>query len=123
MSFQITCTFEKAYPVVSGTKKDGSGQWKNRQILCKYKDGQYEKQIAFKVFNDQLVDYVGKITKGSELDVSFSAESREYNDKPFTDLSAFKIMNHSQDVNHDAQQPDNSNQGSSQQDDEGDLPF
>lgn len=100
MSFQVTCTFEKALPIASGTSNAGK-EWKNREFVCSYKDGQYDKKISFKVFNDQLIDYVGKITQGSELEVSFSVESREYKGRWYPDVTAFKVMNHSQDLNHD----------------------
>ena len=47
----------------------------------------------FTVFGEEKVDNLLKFNKvGQTVDVSFNAESREYNGKFYTDLQAWKIF-------------------------------
>jgi uncharacterized protein with FMN-binding domain len=117
--FSLTCNFEKAMPVREYNKKDGT-KGRSQDFLCTYKDGEYEKQAGFTVFNDALIEVVNKQAKGNQLEVSFSITGREYNGRIYPSVVAYKVISNSQDVEFGANSEANS---SGQADEEDDLPF
>lgn len=72
-------------PEISGSK--GDKVWV-KQLFVIETSGQYPKKIAFTAWNDKC-DLIPKV--GTEVTVSYNPESREYNDKWYTDLSVFDI--------------------------------
>ena len=117
--FSLTCNFEKAMPVREFNKKDGT-KGRSQDFLCTYKDGEYDKQVGFTVFNDALIDVVNKQAKGNQLEVSFSVTGREYNGRIYTNVVAYKVISNSQDVEFGATNEPN---GSGQADEDDGLPF
>jgi hypothetical protein len=87
---------------------------------------QYPKKICFTLFNDKNGTF-DKIKPNMEVEVSFSIESREYNEKWFSNINAFRV---------DLVQSNSGNSGNTppsftttdippmgDQDDKDDLPF
>lgn len=72
-------------PEISGTKGDKA--WTKQQFVIET-PGQYPKKVVFQCWNDKC-DLIPKV--GTEVAVSYNPESREYNDKWYTDLSVFNI--------------------------------
>lgn len=77
--------------VQTGESKAGKA-WKKSGFAVETK-GEYPKTVYFTVFGEEKVDNLLKFNKvGQLVDVSFNAESREYNGKFYTDLQAWKIF-------------------------------
>lgn len=54
--------------------------------------GDYPKMLYFELYGDDVrVGQVDKAHVGSECEVSFDVQSREYNGKYYTNLSAWKV--------------------------------
>jgi len=68
--------------------------------------GQYPKKIAFTVMGADKFNQMG-IVVGNTYNVSFDVESREWNDKWFTDAKAWRVVN--VDANANTQQAPQTN--------------
>lgn len=88
MSLEITGKLMKLLPVVTGTKQDG-GTWQKQDAIIETNE-QHPKTIAVTCWGDRVGE-VQRVAIGSELKVSINVESREYNDKYYTDVKAWKI--------------------------------
>ena len=72
-------------PLQTGQGKNG--EWKKQEFIIET-SGQYPKKVCITTWG-KTVDYVPSI--GTEVNVSFDIESREYNGKYYTEVKAFKI--------------------------------
>lgn len=59
-----------------------NGAWKKRQFVIETA-GQYPKKICFEAWGDKVAQ-LDHIAMGQEIEVFFNLESREYNDKWYT---------------------------------------
>ncbi len=55
-------------------------------------DGEYPRKVAFTAFGEERVAMAKNIPMGSPVQVTFQPESREFNDKWYTDLRASRIQ-------------------------------
>ncbi len=69
------------------TVQGKNGEWKKQEFIIET-SGQYPKKVCVTAWG-KTVDYVPSI--GTEVNVSFDIESREYNGKYYTEVKAFKI--------------------------------
>ena len=88
MSFKVKGRVIRILPEITGTS--AKGEWKKRDFVIDDEDGQYSKNICFSMFNDKNDTFL-KMLIGSQVEVSFSIESREYNEKWFSNVNAFKV--------------------------------
>lgn len=72
-----------------GVSKAGK-EWKSKQIIMEYQEGNYTKTIAFELFGDNNIDS-NPVKKGQVVTVDFSVESREYNGNYYTSANAWRI--------------------------------
>jgi hypothetical protein len=72
----------------SGMSKAGN-QWKKQEFLIETTD-QFPKKVCFTLFNDK-VSVLSGLKPGDEIEVSFDVESREFNNKFYHNLNAWKI--------------------------------
>ena len=72
----------------SGVGRTGN-QWKKQEFVVETLD-QFPKRVCFTLFNDK-VNLLGGVNEGEELEVSFDIESREFNNKWYHNLNAWKI--------------------------------
>lgn len=54
-------------------------------------EGQYPKTIAFQVVNDGIDKFLKYNSEGQVVEVKFNVESKEYNGKYFTNVTAWSI--------------------------------
>ena len=73
-------------PEVTGNGKNGL--WKKQEFILET-DGTYPKKICIEVWGEKIDMAVLQL--GNELDVQFDVESREYNNKWFTNCKAWKV--------------------------------
>lgn len=84
---QIKGTILKVLPKESGNGKNGK-EWKRTAFVLETTD-QYPKKVCFSAYGDKA-DAAEKLTPNTSLEVHYNPESREYNDKWYTELKAWK---------------------------------
>lgn len=72
--------------VQSGTSKAGN-PWKKREMVLET-FGQYPRKVKFHIFGEQRVDSM-RLECGRDYVLSFDLESREFNQRWYTDVSVF----------------------------------
>lgn len=88
MSFTAKGRVTNILPEVTGTS--AKGDWKKQDFIIENAEEQFPKKICFTTFNDKTGIF-SRILIGSEVNVSFRIESREYNEKFFTNLTAWEV--------------------------------
>ena len=79
----------KLLPETSGTSAAGKA-WIKQDFVIETAD-EYSKKVCFTAFGEKIVQVAKTLTVGQEVEVSFNAESREYQEKYFTQLNCWKI--------------------------------
>jgi hypothetical protein len=87
MSLEITGKVFLTLPEQSGQGKNGS--WIKQEFIVETEE-QFPRKICFSAWGDKVPE-VKNLSKGEEIIVSFNVESREFNNKWYTDLRAWKI--------------------------------
>ena len=77
----------KVLPEQTGQGKNG--QWVKQQFVIETID-QFPKQVCFLAWGDKAND-LKQFAPGDTLKIMFSLESREYNDRWYTDARAWRI--------------------------------
>lgn len=80
-------TLIEKLPELSGTGK--KGVWTKQDFVIETTD-QYPRKICLSVWGDK-VDLLDKFKVGDTMTVHFNPESREYNQKWYTELRAWKF--------------------------------
>ena len=88
MSIEIEGKLIKILPEQTGDGK--FGKWIKQEFVIETFD-QYPKKVCFSSWGDKT-DALKQFKEGDSIIVSFNPESREYNDRWYTDLRAWKIV-------------------------------
>jgi len=83
----ITGTIKKIKPVESGVSNGNT--WKNQLVIID-QGGEYPKDLAFKI-NPDKID-INQFAEGESITAHIEVQSREYNDRFYTDVKAFKVQ-------------------------------
>jgi len=84
---EVTGRLIQILPLQSGESKNGV--WKKQDIILELNsDAAYPKKLCVSMWNDKIIS---DIMEGSILKVSFEIESREYNNKWYTNIKAWKV--------------------------------
>lgn len=86
---EITGKFIRYYDIVEG-EKDGK-EWRKTSFTIMTTDD-HSRIVGFTVFGSDKVAIVQMLNKGDTVTVQFYPESREFNDKVYTDLNMVKVM-------------------------------
>lgn len=87
---EITGKIIKVLPLQGGTSKAGN-EWKKCIFVIETQE-QYPKKVAITLFGSDKIDqYNGLIQNNNDVKVSVDIESREYNERWYTDVNAWKI--------------------------------
>jgi len=70
------------------TGKSARGEWKKQELIIETED-QYPKQVCLLNWNDK-VD-VSNLKPGQKITAGINIESREFNDRWFTDVKIWKL--------------------------------
>ncbi len=84
----ITGKLIKLLEPVSGTSERGT--WVKQEGIIETND-QYPKKICFSAWND-LIPILDKKFNGEEITIHFNIESREHNERWYTEVKAWKIQ-------------------------------
>ena len=85
---EIKGKIHKLLPVQSGT--GAKGAWHKREFVIMTED-RFPKAVCFALWNDDI-DRIYNLKEGDIVYVSFDIESKEYNEKWFTNLKAFNVV-------------------------------
>lgn len=84
----------KVLPEQSGQSE--KGPWVRGGFVIEFQDGEYPRNAAFTLFGENRINMVKSIPLGSMVRVQFSVNSREYQERWYTDLSCFRVEAHMQ---------------------------
>ncbi len=113
MNLELTGKLIKRLPLQKGEGKNGT--WQKIDFVIETTT-EYPKNICFSVWGDTC-KYINAVKKDDIITVAFNPESREYNEKWYTDLRAWSIKK----VDIQEQTEKEENKDISQN--ENDLPF
>ncbi len=88
MSNEITGKVVKILPQQSGQGQFGA--WVKQEFVIETED-KFPKKVCFTTWGDKT-DELKKLFQGDLVTVSFNPESREYKERWYTDLKAWKIQ-------------------------------
>ena len=83
---EIKGKFVKALPAQSG--QSSRGDWKKQGFIIEL-EGTFPKKLHFFVWNDKV--NVASLVPGAMVNVFFDPESREFQDRWYTDLTAWRV--------------------------------
>ena len=87
MALEIIGRIVKVLPAQTGTGKNGN--WVKQEFVIETSE-QYPKKICCSAWGDKA-DALKNYSDGDVVKVSFNLESREYNERWYTDVRAWKI--------------------------------
>ena len=87
MALEIDGKVSRILAIESG--ESSKGTWKKQQFIVETL-GEYPKKICFMVWGDKT-EIVSTLKDGDRVKVNFTLESREYNERWYTDARAWKI--------------------------------
>ncbi|MEL6987708.1 MAG: DUF3127 domain-containing protein [Bacteroidota bacterium] len=91
MSFEINGTLHKVFPTENKTDK-----FQAREFVIKIEEGMYPQYIKFQLTQDRC-GLIDAYEAGQEIKVHFDLRGREWNEKYFTNLNAWRIEKGSND--------------------------
>ena len=73
-----------------------NGQWIKGAFIAETeeefpKEGEFPKKVCFTVWGEKMIKALDSIKEDDQIKVHFSVESREYNERWYTDLRAYRI--------------------------------
>lgn len=88
MALEITGTLKIKLDVQSGSS--ARGEWQKQEFVVETQD-QYPRQVCFNVWGADKVSDLNSYKEGDVIKVSFNVESREFKERWYTDLRAWRI--------------------------------
>ena len=89
MKLQIECKVIAVDPVCSGISKAGN-QWFKQEFIVETMD-QYPRKVCVQVMGDKIDKFAHLIQENNVLEIDFDVESREYNGRWFTNVTAYEM--------------------------------
>jgi len=86
----LTGKLTRILPLESGTSKAGK-EWKKLSFVLEYQDGSYNKLACIQVKSDMLIEVLKQFRIGDNLSCEIKIEAREWQDRFYTDITAWKI--------------------------------
>jgi len=84
----IQGTIAKILPEESGISNRTGNPWKTQQLVIK-EQGEYGKNIAVKIDPEKVG--INQFAEGETVTAHINIESREYNERYYTEVKAWKI--------------------------------
>jgi hypothetical protein len=85
MSFEIEGVLHKIFPTEQKTES-----FRTREFVIVFEQGAYPQYIKFQLVQDRC-DLIDTYQEGAKIKVHFDLRGREWNEKFFTNLSAWRI--------------------------------
>ncbi len=90
MALELEGKVFQILPEQSGTSQKTGNNWRKQEFVIETEE-QYPKKVVFNTWNDS-VDAVKELKVGEKVRVYFRVQSREYNERWYTDLTAWRIV-------------------------------
>ena len=84
---EITGKIIKILPLQTGTGKNGT--WKKQEFILETA-AQISRKICFSIWGDKIDQF--NLNEGDDAEVMFDLESREYNNRWYTEAKAWKVV-------------------------------
>lgn len=104
MDNKITGAIIKVGEIQEGVSKAGNNWVKQEYVLQTM--GEYPKTIAFNLMGKRVPEYPMQL--GEVVTISFDINSREYNGRWYTDITAWAVSKEEPQAEHITNQPNNS---------------
>ena len=88
MALELIGKLVKILPEVTGQGKNGP--WNKQEFVLETLDTQYPKKVCMTAWGDKAGD-LKQFADGDLIKATFSPESREYNERWYTELRAYRI--------------------------------
>ena len=88
MNLELTGKLIQVMPEVTGTGKNGA--WVKQEFIVETTDSQFPRKVCFSLWGEKAQS-LQSIEQGSMVKVSFNLESREYNNRWYTDARAWRL--------------------------------
>ena len=88
MALEIVGKLIKILPEVSGQSQ--KGPWSKQEFVLETLEAQYPKKVCLTAWGDKVAD-LKSFALDDTIKATFSAESREYNERWYTELRAFRL--------------------------------
>ena len=85
---EIKGRLNQVLPLSSGVSKAGN-EWKKQEFVIETQD-QFPKQVCFTLFGDKI-SLIEGFQSGTEVNVFFDVESREFNGRWYHNINAWKV--------------------------------
>ena len=85
---ELIAKLVKKLPQEVGQGKNG--QWVKGAFVVETEE-QFPKKVCFTVWGENMITALDAIKEDDQIKVYFSVESREYNERWYTDLKAYRI--------------------------------
>ena len=118
MSLVIKGKLSRKLSVESGTSKAGN-EWKKQSFIIDT-GSQYNPEICFQLFGDDKIELLKHHNEGDEVEVSFNLYSREYNNRYFHNIDAWRIEGVTKSSSNESSEIPEFNNSPTEEDD---LPF
>jgi len=90
MALELEGKVFQVLPEQSGVGQSSGKEWRKQSFVIETEE-QYPKKVVFNAWND-TVDVISALKVGEKIKVNFRAESREYNERWYTDLTVWRLV-------------------------------
>ena len=80
----------RIFPIESGESKSGKA-WQKQNFVIEYQDGNYSRKALITGKAEPILFTISQLKPGDTVNCFVSVEAREWNDRFFTDVTAWKI--------------------------------
>lgn len=85
---EIIGIIKKIYPIQEGVSKSTGNPWKSMEFLLETED-RYPQSVCLQLMNDNCTRF--EIKEGDKIKVSFDMKAREWENKAYNTLIAWKV--------------------------------
>ena len=85
---ELTGKVVQVLPLQSGTSKAGKA-WEKKEFILETKQGAFTKKVCVLLFGENVNKFA--VSTGENVKVQADIESREFNGRYYTDISAWKV--------------------------------
>ena len=93
----LTGKLTRILPLESGTTKAGK-DWQKQSFVIEYKDGNFNKLACIQVKNEMMIAMLKQFSIGDILSCEVNVEAREWQDRFYTDVNAWKIVRQTENI-------------------------
>ena len=95
----LTGKLTRILPLENGTSKAGK-DWQKQSFVLEYQDGNYSKLACIQVKNEIMIGLLKKFKVGDTLSCEVKIEAREWQDRFYTDVTAWRISKAEENVDN-----------------------